>query len=225
MLTWPGAGTPGVGEGYTVVVYLRGGTASVERCSCTEDISRSDDVREYGPFELADPKSLDQKMDGLTCAAHEGTAVPLTELFEEDTNGTVHNMSGGCWFGTAAPEGPDMAVSSGGFCCSPARSPAHGVRMDERRTHARRRPARKVIGRVAAPDGQAALLEDVSAGGVRLLTARPLPVSGLVVLDLPGLALTAARVVYAIEQEDGLWAAGCALLARLADDDLRTLGA
>ena len=97
--------------------------------------------------------------------------------------------------------------------------------MDERRTHARRRPARKVIGRVAAPDGQAALLEDVSAGGVRLLTARPLPVGGLAVLDLPGLALNVARVVYAIEQEDGLWAAGCALLAPLADDDVRALGA
>jgi hypothetical protein len=68
-------------------------------------------------------------------------------------------------------------------------------------------------------------LEDVSAGGVRLLTARPLPVGGLAVLDLPGLALTVARVVYAIEQEDGLWAAGCALLAPLADDDVRALGA
>jgi hypothetical protein len=51
MLTWPVTGTPGVGEWYTVVVYLMGGTASVEHCYCTEDISRSDDVREYGPFE------------------------------------------------------------------------------------------------------------------------------------------------------------------------------
>jgi len=43
----------------------QGGTASVEHCYCTEDISRSDDVRAYGPFELADPKSLDQIEDCL----------------------------------------------------------------------------------------------------------------------------------------------------------------
>ena len=42
-----------------------GGTASVEHCFCTEDISRSDDLREYGPFELADPKSLDHIEDCL----------------------------------------------------------------------------------------------------------------------------------------------------------------
>ena len=73
MLTWPVAGTPGVGEGYTVVVYLMGGTASVEHCYGTEDISRSDEVREYGPFELADPRSLDQIEDCLWQIARQPT--------------------------------------------------------------------------------------------------------------------------------------------------------
>jgi hypothetical protein len=65
MLTWPVAGTPGVGEWYTVVVYLTGSTASVEHCFCAEDTSRSDDVRQHGPFELADPKSLIRVKDCL----------------------------------------------------------------------------------------------------------------------------------------------------------------
>jgi hypothetical protein len=59
MLTWPVAGTPGVGEWYEVAVSLTGNTLSIENCYYTEDISRSDDVRQCGQFDLNDPKVLD----------------------------------------------------------------------------------------------------------------------------------------------------------------------
>jgi hypothetical protein len=60
MLTWPVAGEPGVGEWYTAVVFLWGDTATIEHCYCTEGVSRTDDTREYGPFEVADPQALEQ---------------------------------------------------------------------------------------------------------------------------------------------------------------------
>src|SRR5262245_38273444 len=60
LLAWPVAGEPGVGEWYTVAVFLWGDTATVEHCYCTEGVSRSDNTREYGPFEMADPKALDR---------------------------------------------------------------------------------------------------------------------------------------------------------------------
>ena len=64
---------------------------------------------------------------------------------------------------------------------------------------------------------------DLCAGGVSLLTARPLPWSRLVLLDVPGAEVVGARVQHAAEQPDGTWLAGCALLGRFNPDDLQRL--
>jgi hypothetical protein len=41
-------------------VYLWENTAAVEHCYCTEGISRSDDVRESGPFQLGDANAINE---------------------------------------------------------------------------------------------------------------------------------------------------------------------
>jgi hypothetical protein len=98
--------------------------------------------------------------------------------------------------------------------------------MDERRASPRLTPRTRTTVRVICADpvdSQAALVWDLCAGGVRLLTARPLPSSGLVLLDVPGVEVVGARVQHAAEQPDGTWLAGCALLGRFNPDDLQRL--
>jgi hypothetical protein len=100
--------------------------------------------------------------------------------------------------------------------------------MDERRAWPRLTPRHRTTVRVICPDphdSQAALVWDLCAGGVRLLTSRPLPWRGLVLLDVPGAEVVGARVQHAAEQPDGTWFAGCALLGRFNADDLQRLAA
>jgi hypothetical protein len=99
--------------------------------------------------------------------------------------------------------------------------------MDERRASPRRMPRTRITVRVICADpvnSQAALVWDLCAGGVRLLTARPLPWRSLVLLDVPGAEVVGARVQHAAEQPDGTWLAGCALLGQFHPDDLQRLG-
>jgi hypothetical protein len=98
--------------------------------------------------------------------------------------------------------------------------------LDERRASPRLMPRTWTAVRVICADpvnSQAALVWDLCAGGVRLLTARPLPWRGLVLLDVPGAEVVGARVQHAAEQPDGTWLAGCALLGCFDPDDLQRL--
>ena len=98
--------------------------------------------------------------------------------------------------------------------------------MDERRTWPRLTPRNRMTVRVICSDpedSQAAVVWDLSVGGVRLLTARPLLPRGLVLLDVPGTDVIGARVEHTAEQSDGTWLAGCALLGRFAPDALQRL--
>ena len=99
--------------------------------------------------------------------------------------------------------------------------------MDERRASPRLTPRTRTTVRVICADpsdSQAAVVYDLSAVGVGLLTARPLPPRGLVLLDVPGTEVVSARVEHAAEQPDGTWLAGCALLGRFGADALQLLG-
>ena len=99
--------------------------------------------------------------------------------------------------------------------------------MDERRAWPRIAPRKRTTLRVVStdpPDSQAALICDLSAGGVRLVTARPLAQRALVLLDVPGAEVVGARVEHASEQADGTWVAGCALFGQFNPDDLLRLG-
>jgi hypothetical protein len=98
--------------------------------------------------------------------------------------------------------------------------------MDERRASPRLTPRHRTAVRVICADphdSQAALIWDLCAGGVRLLTSRPLPWRGLVLLDVPGAEIVSARVQHAAEQPDGTWIAGCALFGRFHPNDLERL--
>ena len=98
--------------------------------------------------------------------------------------------------------------------------------MDERRALPRLTPRTRTAVRVICADpvgSQAALVWDLCADGVRLLTARPLPWRSLVLLDVPGAEVVGARVQHAAEQPDGTWLAGCALLGCFDPDDLQRL--
>jgi hypothetical protein len=98
--------------------------------------------------------------------------------------------------------------------------------MDERRASPRLTPRARTTVRVICADpldSQVALVWGLCAGGVRLLTARPLPWRGLVLLDVQGAEVVGARVQDAAEQPDGTWIAGCSLLGRFNPDDLHPL--
>lgn len=98
--------------------------------------------------------------------------------------------------------------------------------MDERRTSPRLQPQHTITARVvsASPEGsQAAIVLDVSTGGVGLLTSRPLEPTALILLDLPGAGPAGARVRYAALRPDGPWACGCELLGTLSPHELQAL--
>jgi hypothetical protein len=98
--------------------------------------------------------------------------------------------------------------------------------MDERRAHSRLTPRERTAARVLCcdpPNSRGALVRDVSPAGVRLLTSQRLPPNTLLLLELPGLEVIAARVTHSAEEADGTWLAGCALLGELDREALGRL--
>jgi hypothetical protein len=98
--------------------------------------------------------------------------------------------------------------------------------MDERRAHCRVSPRERTTARVVRanpPTSQGALVRDLSPLGVRLLTSERLPPNTLLLLELPGLEVIAARVTHSAEEADGTWVAGCALLGELDREALGRL--
>jgi hypothetical protein len=98
--------------------------------------------------------------------------------------------------------------------------------MDERRASQRAHPRKTTLGRVVATQpaqSLAAVVQDVSPGGVGLLANTPLEPHSLLWLELAGASPLGARVAHATPQADGTWLLGCELIDPLDRHELADL--
>ncbi|MCI0461333.1 MAG: PilZ domain-containing protein [Gemmataceae bacterium] len=87
--------------------------------------------------------------------------------------------------------------------------------MNERRTSSRQRLARTTPGRILITlrdTSRAAILQDVSRGGVGLVVRHAVEPDSLLCVDFAHLDPFLARVEHSTAQADGTWLIGCTFL-------------